>query len=416
MPARLLAIKNPREHLEAIHRSQQANGCLSLLILADGQPSQHTFRLDDSRIDALLSTYKQNIFATPNSFKGSRAVANLLQLHACYIDIDSTTDPAHVLDAPVAAPSLLIASGRGLHAYWIFDAPVPRYALPRWQAMQDHLCDALQGDTRAKDAARVLRLVGTINSKTGRKVEVIGGSGRTWDFDLLADEVLPYTREEVSRYKAQVVSFKTHKKVVKARSKRRLASRYEAIELWQRRYDDIMKYIELEYSGKLPEGKRDNFLFCLSVAMSYIVHPSLLQREIEATADKLAGWPSRETKSRLCSVIRRAILAGQGKVITWQGKKVDARYRMRTTTLRRFLDISIEDIKKHDLRSLMTRSERKEIYNAKRYTHDKKKAVDERYETIKRLLQEGLSKAEIAKRLGISRELVRYTIKSRKSA
>lgn len=49
----------------------------------------------------------------------------------------------------------------------------------------------------ARDAARVLRLIGTINSKTGSVVEALTSAEDPWPFDRLADEILPLTRAQI---------------------------------------------------------------------------------------------------------------------------------------------------------------------------------------------------------------------------
>ena len=63
-------------------------------------------------------------------------------------------------------------------------------------------------DPNARDASRVLRLVATCNTKQPdpelRKVRVIwveeaDGAPLLYDFDRLADTVLPFTREQVSQ-------------------------------------------------------------------------------------------------------------------------------------------------------------------------------------------------------------------------
>jgi hypothetical protein len=63
-------------------------------------------------------------------------------------------------------------SGRGLHVVWLHDC-LPKQALPRWQAVQRQLRESLQrlgADPNACDAARVFRLAGTCNSKSGEMV------------------------------------------------------------------------------------------------------------------------------------------------------------------------------------------------------------------------------------------------------
>src|SRR5205823_763 len=68
----------------------------------------------------------------------------------------------------VPALTFAVSTGRGVALVWTHSA-VPRCALARWQACQRVINQALKdlgADPRALDAARVLRLVGTENSKS----------------------------------------------------------------------------------------------------------------------------------------------------------------------------------------------------------------------------------------------------------
>ena len=64
---------------------------------------------------------------------------------------------------------------------------------------------SLGADSQAKDAARVLRLVGTRNSKSGTLVETIwqDSGDEVWEFDGVANEILPFSRQELQELRAQ---------------------------------------------------------------------------------------------------------------------------------------------------------------------------------------------------------------------
>lgn len=64
------------------------------------------------------------------------------------------------LDHP---PSLVISSGRGIHAYWLLTEPGDRDQVT---AVTATLTRALSGDTQAAEAARVMRVPGSPNLKT----------------------------------------------------------------------------------------------------------------------------------------------------------------------------------------------------------------------------------------------------------
>ncbi len=55
----------------------------------------------------------------------------------------------------------------------------------------------------AVDAARVLRVIGTRHGKANAIVEAITPAGEVWDFNELADRVLPLTRAELRDLRIQ---------------------------------------------------------------------------------------------------------------------------------------------------------------------------------------------------------------------
>ena len=60
-------------------------------------------------------------------------------------------------EASIPAPSLIINSGRGYHAKWLFEHAVPWQALDRWSLVERTIVERLQGplnaDLKATDAA-----------------------------------------------------------------------------------------------------------------------------------------------------------------------------------------------------------------------------------------------------------------------
>jgi hypothetical protein len=163
----------------------------------------------------------EDSYISVNRFWGTRAVARLAFLSSLYSDLDYYQIPelANMLPPGVAMlafdeleraniprPSLAIATGRGLSLIWRHD-PVPRVVLPRWALCQNHIFEALKdlgADPSARDAARVLRLVGTRNSKSGTIVKAIWEDAKDiWTFDDLANEILPFTREELEKLRAK---------------------------------------------------------------------------------------------------------------------------------------------------------------------------------------------------------------------
>ena len=100
---------------------------------------------------------------------------HLSRLPAAWGDFDLTPDEADQagllerLGASPVPPALLLSSGRGIHAYWPVEDPTA--SLGRIEGVNRGIRDRLGADN-AVDAARILRVAGTINHKYGRPLPV----------------------------------------------------------------------------------------------------------------------------------------------------------------------------------------------------------------------------------------------------
>lgn len=219
-------VNSPLSHGKYLHGTGEGHVTISRKIpsrtYSHSNWEQHSYTTRE--LYEILSAYGgvYDAYISQNRFYGPRAVSRLAQLSAMYADIDyyniahlNGMHPRSVMDlafedlqrARIPRPSLVIATGRGLALVWRHE-PVPRNALPKWKVCQDYIFEALRGlgaDPSAMDAARVLRLVGSRNLKTGTTVEALWEDYKesTWGFGDLADEILPLTREELEKLRAQ---------------------------------------------------------------------------------------------------------------------------------------------------------------------------------------------------------------------
>ncbi|MGN1026596.1 MAG: hypothetical protein ACI4P4_09345 [Faecousia sp.] len=87
-----------------------------------------------------------------------------------------------VADGLIPEPTIVCDSGRGLSVIWKLRNEDCR-AHSRWRAVQEYLVHTLEeigADANCVDAARVLRVPGTINSKSGTAVSVLAFNDRTY--------------------------------------------------------------------------------------------------------------------------------------------------------------------------------------------------------------------------------------------
>jgi len=145
-----------------------------------------------------LATFKQGFHPNAKGKKVLRVRENIDQLKAVWFDIDfkdGLSDPTQVVAAlrefskstGMPAPSILVHSGNGIHAYWAFTESVP-YA--RWQPMADKLKGLALGhklpidSVCTADGCRVLRPPGTKNYKDAaapKPVYFLYDRGRLYD-------------------------------------------------------------------------------------------------------------------------------------------------------------------------------------------------------------------------------------------
>jgi hypothetical protein len=218
-------VTSPLDHGRFLHSA--CEGHVAVARKVPGLPSPDNweqYSYPTRELYEVLPAYTgmHDAYISQNRLWGSRCVSRLARLSAMYADLDYYKIPGlvgmhslAVMDlafeelqrAQIPRPSLVVAKGRCLALVWRHE-PVPRNALPKWKACQDHIFEVLKGlgaDPSARDAARVLRLVGSRNSKSGTTVEAIweehGES--TWEFGDLADEILPLIREELEKLRDQ---------------------------------------------------------------------------------------------------------------------------------------------------------------------------------------------------------------------
>lgn len=136
---------------------------------------------------------KKDIYYTPNTFNSPirREREYLWQLHRFYIDIDHKTgtepiDQFEVVGAveqlveekKIPQPTEYINSGRGIHIYWdINNSHI--MLLDLWEKIENYLFNTIKElersiknisvDSRVKDPTRLLRLPGSINSRSNSK-------------------------------------------------------------------------------------------------------------------------------------------------------------------------------------------------------------------------------------------------------
>ncbi|WP_152415279.1 hypothetical protein [Caenispirillum salinarum] len=363
------------QHTSLLHPAGGRGG--AAVITGGHHWSEKLMAIADLHHEAENLAGRHDIFMSQNAFYRWRRVVNIASLKACYVDLDYYNVPSlahstpeavaqYVLlcldDEGVPQPSYILFTGRGLLCTWLIE-PLPASALERWTAVQRKLATVLTthgADRRALDAARVFRLAGTINGKSGKTVRLVWPKHQEpyrYTFDDFAFEVLDLTREEISSRKKRKTNRRTDRKLSN-KSKKSLS----ITTWWEAVLADLRRLRQHRWPNGLPPGHRNDWLFLACLAMSFVVPQSMLRRECQGLASEAgSGWTSHEIDQHVSAVLRRTAAAGRGETGQWEGQKIDPRYRYSAATIIFMLNITGDEMRQAGLRALIDRDRRREL-------------------------------------------------------
>ena len=236
-------------------------------------------------------------------YRTRRTVENVRSVGLSFVDIDcdelpwskdlTPIDRANFIlqvcdESRIPRPSVIVHSGRGLHLKWLYTKAIPHPALTRWSVVEKHLVEkfrAFGADPKATDAARFLRLVATTNTKAEKwknRCEVVyvnvndtvDGSICRYEFDKFADQVLPFTRQ-------QIREFRKLKEQTKSKETKVKKTKWNPQAINAMRADDLEKLVEIR--GGIQEGMR---MICLFWQMNFMC---LAGRVTEENFDAMAS-------------------------------------------------------------------------------------------------------------------------------
>lgn len=350
-----LELRSPVDHHYMLVGEKQIGTQILWKRLADTDWEKHWFKLEPGEIEANAELLKSvvaqpEIFLTPHEFKGWRTIALLKALNCTFLDFDLKSgspykSPESLANAKLfelgelgfPRPNVIVFTGGGCHFYWLYSTKAPKAALPRWQALQSYLCDKLQADTKCLDAARVLRVIGTLHQKTQKIVTAEMLVDARFSFDYLC-EFLP--RERASSARVRDLDAARARKGAKTGEKPtgrgRLANGQSSIfERWYLVYRDLNVLIAHHFPNRqIEDGARDLFIFHLANALSWFTRADAIESEILAAASKFApDWSEEKVRKKIQSVLKRAF-EDEGEEVEEFGKfRRHGRYQYKRETL-----------------------------------------------------------------------------------
>ena len=341
---------------------------------------------------------QENVYISINTFYSTfRRLEYLKELKAQFIDLDiykTGFTKAQIImhletdyfNKSIPRPNLIIDSGRGLYLIWLLNS-VPSKALPLWKAIEEYLYSVLKpfgADRQALDPTRVLRVPGSINSKSKTTVSIIDEYDYIYDLREIQNEYLPELKPKEKK---------------KGRPSKTVFIHRER-SLYFARIQDITKLCELrEYDLK---GHRELILFLYRYYLCYFLEDTKKALEDVLELNREFIYPLSENE-----VIRATRSAEK----VYLSKDKDYKYK-NETLIELLLITELEETHMSTIISDKEYKRRENIRVKKAYQEklksegkvSEKEKLSQRRAKIKDLLREGLKQKDICSQLNISKD------------
>lgn len=373
----------------------------------------------------------------------NRRKVNLASVGTAFVDLDyynlnhlSSLDPEKILrlvldrcaEVGIPEPSIVIDSGKGLQIKW-FHEPLPKKALPRWEAMQRNLVEHfahLGGDHHARDVSRVLRVVHTINQKNMKRVEVLWVNNRfevdepiKYKFNELIDRVIPDRPviKPARNRKASVTTLNPSK------------FKFTLDSLNWSRLCDLQKLIDIR-GGDVGDGMREPLAFYLCNFYGLRYHKELSTRpaddwqEFRQLCSQAAPhWDTVKIRNKTSNLYDLTRRTSNGETVEYNDKEYTPLYTPRNDTLinqfkmtddeLKLMSTIISDSEKQRRNTESHEKRRREAGGVTRaeYEGNRTSNADDRKKKAIQMNQKGLSIRAIAAELGIGKSQVHNYLK-----
>lgn len=368
----------------------------------------------------------QNGYRSPRG----RTVSNVSRITSAWIDFDyynipqlDGITPDELLRGVMVAlpwmpmPTILQDSGRGAYFKWCFTQPLDASLLPQWQRMMDalvRLFDFAGADANAKDAARVLRVPGTLNSKTGRTVTA-RITGPRISFEAFRAAVLDAYQVHEQRIQLTPDTRPDAEAPTRKPSSASPKQQAQSLQPYQLALDRISDYHTLAQRRGPMTDYRHRLLFCFAASMVwYRSDVAGIEEELNTFAQEHFADARRYTAKRVQSVLDRLSETKAGVVAIHNGQRAPRRYRLSNSTIIAMLNISPDE--QRQLKTIISADER----NRRREERRRAKGMQPRAEylatseqrraRVLAMRKQGQTTAAIAAALGMTRQHVNRII------
>lgn len=345
----------------AAYKSGKANGTRAALALLKSDAWQERmYRLKAfMEVCEGLPPDSRDVFFTPNAFGKHRRLDCVAQLNALFVDLDPVqptlfqgrdfllNSVRNLVPAVIPEPNILVSSGRGHWLLWLLE-PTPPQALPLWIEIENYFVRSLAhlgADPKARDVTRVMRLPGTINSKSGQRVTFEQLHGDRYRLDDLAARGYLIRKPKFEPWKLTIAASSKPREETPVHPK--LFTLYS---LHKTIIEDLQRLADLR--GRELAGHRQYFLFVWRNCLARLGQsPDESERQLRSVALQYLGskqLPDREWMRTTMSAYRARHKTAQGDEATG--------YTLRNSWIIDRLKITLEE--QRELQTLIQRAEK----------------------------------------------------------
>ncbi len=295
-----------------------------------------------------------------------------------------------IKDNNIPLPSVIEYSGNGMYLKWFFNDIIGKKEGYRLEELNKKLTSffmEFNADTGVYDLSRVLRSLGTINTKTGNTSEILRDNNIYYDFETLIDEVfdnedIPEEPEQPKKgvkgpYKAGKGRKAAEVHSIKQKRTQRYYQANKAFNIKSYCYAvlcDIEAIKEMRFpDSPIPEKEGQDLFTFLGACMLAYVYADDPTTDIKAEsfmwASKIVGhkFLNEEFVHYVSSLLQRVGEHRAGKRVIFKNKEYSPIYLYKKNTLidllkinseeMKFLNVLIDDTEKQKRRYKQTREE-----------------------------------------------------------
>ena len=453
--------------LDLLHPEKSSKSYVRLLKIEERAKNQQ-WGISTDKLEMLHKfLFEEDFYKSVNEFyrPDKMTTKYLRKINAFYVDLDYYTEDAYkglsaesiiyLLEQEVdmQKPSFYVDTGRGLHIYWLLEKTL---ATPKtkkyWRDIQKVLIDRFENfgvDTKVKDLARVLRNVGTTNSKSNEEVRLILNAPsisevfryKISDMACFYQDYL-FDRKSFNEEKDKAIRKKEYEEkgrewgiqnAQKKKKKNKIVYLKNILSMHYNRAKDIEKLVEMR-TGKSQEGIRMMivFLYRLQLAMMSKSAEESLKLTIALNSKIIDGLDEKEIEESTAKAVFNGELYEYEKEKYTEEMGISLKTHLRESgvylynnstiiealkiTEQEQVEMSIliganEKIRRKNIRNKSYYQKNKEQYKYSKEKYNQKLEVKNKLsrndkneiirQKIKKLLAKGLSQRAIAKKLKI---------------